>query len=120
MTEIVPIKPIVSEADVFEVVCPSCGQVHRSEFPVLPIPLFLGERVQGLVSYLHEAYHLPYLRLKWMMKEAFGFGLGGLVKLVRRTEESLEVEAEGIRREVVSSEVVGCDETGVRVEGRNK
>jgi len=123
VVEIPPVQPVVVEAEVYQVVCPGCGQCHTAEFPAaFPAPQAFGPRVQTLVAYFHEVHHLPYGRLETVLDEVFPLNIaaGSLVNLVWRTGTALEPQAEAIRREVIQSAVIGSDETGARVDGRNQ
>jgi len=122
VVEIPPVHPVVIEAAVYQVTCPGCGQVHRAEFPAaFTAPQAFGPRVQALVTYFHEVHHWPYGRLETALQEVFHLdsAAGSLVNLVRRTGRALEPQAEAIRLEVIHSPVIGSDETGARVAGRN-
>lgn len=123
VVELPPVRPVVIEAQVYQVVCPSCGQVHKAQFPeAFSAPQSFGPYIQALVSYFHEVHHLPYGRLAQMLEEVLSLKVsaGSLVNLVRRTGQALESEAEAIRLEVVQSPVIGSDETGARVDGVNQ
>lgn len=123
VVEIPPIQPLVIEAETYRVVCPGCEQSHTAAFPAaFTAPVSFGPRVQALGAYFHEMHHLPYGRLETVLGEVFHLGIaaGSLVNLVRRTGTALEPQAEAIRLEVVQSAVIGSDETGARVDGRNQ
>lgn len=123
VVEIPPVQPVVIEAEVYQVVCPGCGQNHTAQFPAaFTAPQAFGPRVQGLAAYFHEVHHLPYGRLETVLGEVLHLNIaaGSLVNLVRRTGKALEPQAEAIRLEVIQSAVIGSDETGARVEGRNQ
>jgi transposase len=117
-----PVQPVVQEAVAHRVVCPDCGQAHTAAFPPgFPAPVAFGPRLQAATSYLHEAHHLPYARLQRVLSELFGLDLavGSLVNLVRRTGRALAPAATAILERVRASAVVGSDETGARLDGRN-
>lgn len=117
-----PVPPVVQEAVVHRVTCPGCGQDHTAPFPPgFPAPQAFGPRLQAAVSYLHEAHHLPYGRLRQVLGELVGLdvAVGSLVNLVRRTGQALELRAAAILGQVRTSAVVGSDETGQRIDGRN-
>lgn len=120
--EIPPVEPVVVEAHRYECTCPECGAVTRADYPegMEPERVF-GRRLEVLVTYLHEVHHLSYVRLQQVMWVLLGLviSVGGLVNIVRRTAKGLEPAAEAIRDEIRNSSVVGSDETGARVNGKN-
>jgi transposase len=122
LVDLPPVQPQVQEAVVHRVVCPDCGQTHTAAFPAgFPAPVAFGPRVQAAASYLHEVHHLPYGRLRQVVGELFALdvAVGSLVNLVRRTGQALEPAAAAVLAEVRTSAVVGSDETGQRIAGRN-
>lgn len=123
VVEIPPIQPLIIEAEIYQVQCPSRGQRHTAAFPAaFTAPQAFGPRIQTLATYWHEVHHIPYGRLETMLGEVFQLDIaaGSLVNLVRRTGTALEAQAEAIRLEVIQSAVIGSDETSARVEGRNQ
>lgn len=123
VVDIPPIQPIVTEAQVYQVVCPTCGQSHKAKFPAaFTAPQAFGPRVQSLTTYFHEVHHIPYGRLETVLDEVFGLSIapGSLVNLVHRTGTALEPQAEAIRLEVTCSPVIASDETGAHVDGKNQ
>jgi transposase len=120
--EIPPIEPVVVEARRYGCSCPECGAMQVADYPAgMESARVFGRRLETIVTYLHEVHHLSYVRLQTVMRVLFGLviSLGALVNAVRRVAERLEPAAEAIRDEIRQSQVVGCDETGARVNGRN-
>jgi transposase len=120
--EIPPIEPVVVEARRYGCSCPECGAMHVADYPAgMESERVFGRRLETIVTYLHEVHHLSYARLQTVMRVFFGLviSLGALVNAVRRVAERMEPAAEAIRDEIRQSQVVGCDETGARVNGRN-
>jgi transposase len=80
-----------------------------------------GSGIESLVNYLHQEHHIGYARLQSLLDEVFHLSIseGTLVNMIRRGASHLEPEAEKIREQVRSSAVIGSDETGARVDGRN-
>jgi transposase len=122
VVEVPPVKPVVVEAQRYGCTCPECGAWHVADYPpgMEPERVF-GCRVETVITYLHEIHHLSYARLQAVMKALFGLviSLGALVNVVRRAARRLEPTAEAIRDEIRHSQVIGSDETGARVNGRN-
>jgi transposase len=122
VVEIPPVKPVVIEAQRYGCICPECGGWQVADYPPgMEAQRVLGGRVETVITYLHEVHHLSYARLQVVMQALFGLviSLGALVNVVRRAAQRLEPTAEAIRDEIRRSPVVGSDETGARVNGRN-
>lgn len=122
VVEMPPVEPVVIEARRYGCLCPSCGQRQAGDYPAGMEPeRVFGRRLEGLVTYLHEVHHLSYKRLQAVLKTLFGIAVsaGALVNMVQRTAAALEPAAKRIRGEIRSSPVVGSDETGARINGRN-
>lgn len=122
VVEIPPIAPVVVEAHRYGCTCPECGATHVADYPAgMESERVFGRRLEAMVTYLHEVHHLSYVRLQTVMQVLFGLviSLGALVNAVGRVAQRLEPAAEAIRDEIRHSQVVGSDETGARVNGRN-
>jgi transposase len=123
VVEIPPIQPVVIEAQRYGCTCPNCGKEQTADYPdgMEPERVF-GSRLESLVTYLHEIHHMSYARLQVAVKILFGLtiSLGGLVNLVKRTARRLRPFADEILNEIRHSPVVGSDETGARVDGKNQ
>ena len=123
VVEIPPIQPVVIEAQRYGCTCPNCGKEQTADYPdgIEPERVF-GFRLESLVTYLHEIHHISYARLQTVVKNLFGLtiSLGGLVNLVKRTAIRLLPIADVILDEIRHSPVVGSDETGARVDGKNQ
>ena len=120
--ELPPIEPVVVEAHGYAAECPACGHRTVAEYPAgMESERVFGTQIEALVSYFHHVHHLSYARLGEVLRDVFGLEIspGALVNSVRRVGAQLEERAEEIREEVRGSPVVGSDETGARVNGRN-
>ena len=121
--EIPPIEPVVVEAERYGCRCPECGRYHKAEYPsgLEPQRVF-GRRLETIVTYLHQLHHLSYGRLQTVLAMLFGLTIssGALTNLVKRTADRLRPAAEAIRDEIRQAQVVGSDETGARVNGKNQ
>jgi transposase len=121
ITELPPIKPVVIETRQHEVICRECQRVNRG---VLPEELNLrgsfGPRLSAVGVYLKHEQHIGYKRVRRVLKDLFGVSIseGGLDGLLREAGLAAQVVAEEIRKQVVTSEIIGSDETSARVKGR--
>jgi transposase len=116
------ILPVVMEMVLYEGRCPCCGKVQRASYPEGWDPKrSFGPNVEALVTYLRQVHHLSYARLESIMKAIFQLSLsqGAIDNLLRRVGKELEPAAERLKRLIRGSPVVGSDETGARVQGKN-
>jgi len=123
VVEIPPVQPVVIEAQRYGCTCPDCGKEQAADYPDgMESERVFGCRLTTLVTYLHEIHHISYVRLQAVLGILFGLtvSVGGLVNLVKRTGGKLRPVAEEILDEIRHSQVVGSDETGARVDGKNQ
>lgn len=123
VVEIPPVRPVVIEARRYGCVCPNCGRRLAGEYPpgLEPQRVF-GPRLESLVCYFHHVQHVSYERLEGLLRAAFGLRLsqGAIANIVARAAAGLQIQAEAIGEQVRASPVIGSDETGARVDGRNR
>ena len=123
VVEIPPVRPVVIEAQRYGCICPDCGREQSADYPDgMESERVFGCRLTALVTYLHEIHHISYVRLQTVLGILFGLtvSVGGLVNLVKRTARKLRPVAEEILDEIRHIQVVGSDETGARVDGKNQ
>lgn len=120
--ELPPIQPMVIEAVIYEVCCPHCAGCQRAVYPAgLEAQRTFGPNVETLVCYLRQVHHLSYARLQAVLATVFGLALsqGALDNILRRVVRHLQPIAQQIKQAVQNSGVIGSDETGARIAGRN-
>jgi transposase len=120
--DIPPILPVITEHQIYRKHC-TCRHCTESTYPVeVHSPVCYGENVISLTGYLHARQYLPYDRMSEMFRDVFGLSVssGTLVNLVSRLSERCTPVYEYIREKLRKSEVVGADETGVCVNGKNQ
>lgn len=119
--EIPTIKQIVTEHRVYTCTC-SCGKIVESDFPVgVDSPVKYGKSIETIIGYLSVRQYLPFKRLQEMMNDVFAVQIseGGLHWLMNRLASKGVDAYEMIRQNVLSSRVIGTDETGVKINGKN-
>jgi transposase len=119
--DIPPIKPIVTEHQVFEVHC-QCGHNNKASYPEgILTPVSYGPGVQSLVSYLSVRQYLPVERITELLSSLFGLSLstGGVCYLLEKVKQKALPVYETIRQIVAKGKVIGADETGVNINGKN-
>ena len=120
--DIPPILPVITEHQIYRKHC-TCGHCTESTYPVeVHSPICYGENVISLTGYLHARQYLPFDRMSEMFRDVFGLSVssGTLVNLVSRLSARCTPVYEYIRKKLTKSEVVGADETGVCVNGKNQ
>jgi len=82
-------------------------------------PVSYGENIEALVAYFHARQYLPFARLKETLNDAFGVPIseGGVHCLLRRFAQKATPIYEMIKQRVQDSQVIGTDETGLKVNG---
>lgn len=119
--EIQPSQPILIELQRFERRC-DCGNVQVDQYPEGYDPhQDYGPGIHALLSYFNGTHHVAHDRLRQMMQDIFGLKIsaGALVNSLQRTSGRLENPVQAILEQIKSSEVVGSDETGLRMNGKN-
>ncbi len=121
--EIPPVQPVVIEARRYGCACPNCGCRQAAEYPAgLEPQRVFGPRLEALVCYFHHVQHVSYERIAALFRGLFGLTLsqGAVANIIARAAAELQTEAEAIGEQVRASCVIGCDETGARVDGLNQ
>jgi transposase len=120
VTEIPPIRPVVTEWQLHALQCESCGVSTRARLPGgVPLGAF-GPRVQALAVLLTGAYRISRRNVCQVMSDCFGvdMSLGALSKLEGKTAEALEEPFEGALDAMRKQPVVHPDETSWREAGK--
>jgi transposase len=118
-----PMRPVVREVVRYGRYCPGCQTYQRAGAPSGYEPgRVLGPHLEGVVLYLHYAHPLSYERVQTILGDMTGvkLGIGTLVNIVKRGQNTLQQGAGAIRQRIQQAAVVGSDETGVRVDGQNQ
>ena len=70
-----------------------------------------------MVSYFNGTHHIAHNQLKQMLRDVFGapISAGAIVNSLQRTAQLLEAEVQTILKTLLQREVVGSDETSLRV-----
>lgn len=119
--DIPPIHPVITEHQIYGKRC-HCGHITESDYPEeAHSAVCYGNNLQSLTAYFHARQYLPYERMQEMYSDIFGLHIssGSLVKMIQRVSEKAKGIYETIRQRVTQSNVVGADETGNRIKGKN-
>jgi transposase len=123
VTDVQPVKVLTVEYRAHEGVCQRCGKVHKASFPEPVVGTnSYGENIQAIVTYLTDYQLLPLQRTTELMSDLFGLKIsqGMIVSAGQKIYEKLEPVEECMKEEILESEVVGFDESGMRVNGKNQ
>jgi transposase len=121
VTEIPPVKPVVTEYQLHRLVCPSCGEETRAEVPAgVPTGGF-GPRVQAITALCTGAYHLSKRTTQRALEDMFGvqMGLGTITTLEHATVQAVAEPVAEARAYVQQPPAAYLDETGWR-EGQQR
>jgi transposase len=121
MTEIPPVKPVVTEYQLHQLVCPACGEATRAELPPGVPPRGFGPRVQAITALCTGAYHLSKRTTQHVLADLFGvtLGLGSIANLEQATTQALAEPVAAARTYVQAQPAAHLDETGWR-EGQQR
>lgn len=115
-----PIAPIVTEYQSMECTC-QCGCHCKGEFPrEATAPVAYGPNVHALVGYMSTLQAIPFKRMVDILNNVFGLQMsqGTVSNILQRMRRKAEKEMDDIRTAIEKAEVVGADETGVKINGR--
>lgn len=114
------IKAQVTEYQALEVRCLSCQYVTRGTFPdEVRSSIQFGPMIKGIALYLLYGQLLPYARTAELLSDVCGCHIspGTLEAFVAAGTDRLAETEELIKQALRAAEVMGTDETGIRVQG---
>jgi transposase len=121
VTEIPPMKPVVTEYQLHHLVCPVCGAETRAAVPAgVPTGGF-GPRVQAITALCMGAYHLSKRTTQHALEDLFGvqMGLGTIANLQHAMVQAVAEPVAEARAYVQRQPAAYLDETGWR-EGQQR
>jgi len=98
-----------------------CGHTTCAQMPEhIKAPIQYGSNIEALVGYLHARQYVPYQRLSEILSTCFGIPLseGSIDNLISRLAHKAKPIYERIHDEIAMAQVVGSDETGVKINGK--
>jgi transposase len=119
--DIPPVHPIVTEYQIFKTIC-DCGYETVAEFPEPVVtPVSYGANIQAMVAYLSARQYMPVARIVEYFASVMNLKIstGGICYLLEKSKRKSKPHYEYIRQFVLDSPVVGADETGVNINGKN-
>jgi transposase len=118
--ELPEIKAQVTEYQALQVRCPGCQHMTRGTFPdEVRASIQFGPMLKGIALYLLYGQLLPYAPTAELLSEVCGCHIspGTLEAFVAEGAERLVETEELIKQALRAAEVMGTDETGIRVQG---
>jgi transposase len=119
VVDVPKVVPTVTEYRGERVQCSCCKQEHGAEFPGHVTPgVSYGTNIRAVVLLLLNEHLIPYARVAELCEELFGLpvSVGSLVSFQEECFEALEQEEKAIKEEIIQSDTVSFDETGMRCE----
>jgi transposase len=119
--DIPPIIPFVTEHQLFNKKC-KCGHLNRASYPNgVTAPVSYGENVQSVIAYMNTRQILPVMRLAEFLTDVLGLSVstGGIGYIMNKMKKKAAGIYESIRQNVLKNTVIGADETGVNINGKN-
>ena len=120
VVDLPPIVTQVTEYQAYEVRCPSCEHLTRGSFPdEVRASVQYGPMVKGIALYLVYGQLLPYARTAELLADMCGCELspGTLEAFIAQGTDRLAQTEEQIKQALRAADVIGTDETGIRVQG---
>ena len=105
--------------------CPGCGKRTRGDFPEgVKAPVQYGDHIAAMASYLQTHHCIPDERLSQIFRDLFGVRISAatLARLIAKVARGARSFTDAVRDALCGAQVVvkHLDETGLRVEGRNR
>jgi transposase len=114
------IRAIWTEHRQYSKTC-SCGHKAKPNFPKpVSAPVQYGSGIESLICYLHGRQYLPYDRMAELLKDSYGVKIsqGSIENIIKRFADKGSVVYDKIRAEIMNSQVIGSDETGIKIGGK--
>jgi transposase len=121
VTEIPPVRPVITEYQLHRLVCAVCGEVTRAEVPAGVATGGFGPRVQAIAALCTGAYHLSKRTTQSVLEDLFGLSmsLGTVANLEHATVQAVAAPVAEARAYVQAQTAAYLDETGWR-EGQQR
>lgn len=117
-----PVKVFVTEHRRNKKSCTHCGLENKGKFPEeLVQTAQYGNNIKALCTYLQNYQMLPYARCSEFIEDLTGHSIarGSLSNFQRQCFEQLSPYQEQIKQQLLKSNLLHGDETGIRLSGKN-
>lgn len=102
-------------------VCPQCGERVKAHFPsTVTQPVQYGPRIKAQAAYLNNYQLIPLARTCELLGDFYGHTPAEALILDANAEvvEQIQPSLEATQQQLIASDVVHFDESGLRVEGQ--
>ena len=116
-----PVLPVVTEHIVYGYDC-ECGQHFEGVFPEgVTAPVSYGPNVKATVAYVSAMHSMPFKRLVEMLNVFFGLNMsqGTIASILNEMRKYCKDNYEAIHQRLLKQEVLGGDESGIKIDGIN-
>jgi transposase len=120
VVDIPPIKPQYTEHQLLGIKC-TCGHQTVPSFPNgVNAPISYGPNIEALIAYMHTRQYLPIERMSEYFNDTYGLGIsqGTICNMLERFAQKATPAYNLIATKLGTSNVVGSDETGARINGK--
>jgi transposase len=119
--DIPPVNLVVTEHKSQIKTCPCCGKLNKAVFPEsVKYPVQYGPNILASAIYCKNYQFIPYKRILEFFDDVMGIKIcsATIIKAEKECFQNLE-EFENVTKErLITSPVIHCDETGMKIEGK--
>ncbi len=116
-----PIIPLCIEHQSFSCQCPKCGSVTTAELPEhLTANIQYSAQVSAWVAYLSVRQYMPYKRIAEFFNDCchLPLSVGTIDNMLGDLAQKAQTVYHSLRQRVGQAQVVGGDETGIKINGK--
>lgn len=121
VVDIPVVFPKYTEHRTFKRTC-SCGHQNESVFPEnIRTTISYGANVQATIAYMHTRQYLPFERMSEFFRDVCNLPIsqGTISNILKGFALKAQPAYDLIAERVLNEKVVGTDETGIKVNGKN-
>jgi len=119
--DIPPVNLIVTEHRNQIKTCSHCGRLNKAAFPEsVKYSVQYGPNILASAIYFKNHHFIPYERISGLFSDVMGIKIcsGTIIRAERECSRNLEEFENMVREKLITSPVVHCDETGMKIKGK--